>query len=318
MTVCIAAICGFGADKGPFVITAADRMITMGHLEFEPAQTKSVEMASHTLALFSGNMELHAVVAPKVRNRVNLLLEENGSVTVAEIADFYAEEFGFYRRQMAEREILVPRGLSFDRFLNRTNNHNMPHYQLSNIDSELLQYYIDSMAIIVGMDRSGAHIYKIRNPGVATCCDTECFACIGSGEPIASTQFMVSKFDKGWSFTDALWLTFVSKVRAQASGGVGDETDIAVITPENKIRKLDKENLNFLFGLFADNSAAETASTAKARSSISAYIQSLADTEQKEDAPHAAGVDQTAAEKATATPPQKEKQKRPRKLMPKE
>jgi hypothetical protein len=129
MTVCIAAVCNYGLNSQPVIVAASDRMITIGELEYEPEQTKTVNLASQTVALVAGDMQLHAAVVPKVYERIRLaLLDDPRNINVATIAEFYAEEFAFYRRTRAEREILVPRGLDFDRFLARQST--MAHYQV--------------------------------------------------------------------------------------------------------------------------------------------------------------------------------------------
>jgi hypothetical protein len=116
MTVCIAAVCSMGHERGPIIVAAADRMITIGHIEYEPAQTKMVTLATQTVGLFAGDMRLHALVVPKVLKRVGEVSAEAGSVTVEQIAEFYADEFLIYRRSLAEREIIAPLKMTLDTF----------------------------------------------------------------------------------------------------------------------------------------------------------------------------------------------------------
>lgn len=220
-------------------------------------------------------MSAHAVIVPKVRDKVNLEVAENGTMTVADIAECYAKEFSYYRRCLAERLILAPRGLDFDKFLNRLHNHNMPHYQLEKIDNQMVAFGVDASAIISGIDRSGAHIFKVVNPGVVVSCDTECFACIGAGEPLATTQFMVSRFDKNWSFPSSLWLAFYAKARAQSTGGVGRKTDLSVITAQHRIVDLDDGEKKQLFELYDSFIAEEEAASNRAVSAIQSHIDSF-------------------------------------------
>jgi 20S proteasome alpha/beta subunit len=257
MTVCIAAICGLGQDEGPYVVAAADRMITIGNLEYEPAQTKTVQFASTTIGLFSGAMELHAAVIPKVYERIsNHFKDENKTIMTSMIAEFYAEEFSYYRRAMAEREILFPRGLTLEKFYSSRQSL-MAHYQVDEIDNDLLSYYLDSCAIICGLDPTGAHIYVVRNPGKAECFDTPFFAAIGAGEPLATSQFMLSKFDKTWDLARALWLAYSAKIKAQAAGGVGNQSDLIVISGKHGIVTLSERNKAFLSGLLSESTKKE-------------------------------------------------------------
>jgi hypothetical protein len=62
MTVAIAAICNIGKDPGPIIVTASDRMITIGDIEYEPAQTKVITFATRTVALFAGDMGALAII----------------------------------------------------------------------------------------------------------------------------------------------------------------------------------------------------------------------------------------------------------------
>jgi 20S proteasome alpha/beta subunit len=290
MTVCIAALCGVGHERGPFIIAAADRMITIGDLEYEPAQTKTVNLAPHTIALFAGDMQLHASVVPKVLQKVKEATLER-TLSVAEVAEFYAEEYAYYRRLLAERTVLFPRGLNFDRFLTRQST--MSHHEVSKLDDLLATYFVDSSAIIAGIDGTGGHLYRIENPGVAVCYDTPYFAAIGSGEHLATTQFMFSRFDKTWDFASGLWLAFYAKARAEAAGGVGRQTDVVIITPENKIFPLTQEHKEFLYALFDTAVAKERAASSEAIAEIEKYIKSLG---RMTNSGEAAEVEQTAAE----------------------
>ncbi len=288
MTVCIAAVCNILEDRPPCVLVAADRMITIGDIEYEPAQTKSVFFAQNTVGLFAGDMQLHVAIIPKVQARIDEALREHPeNINVSQIAEFYAEEFAFYRRTLAEREILYPRGLSFDRFLTRQGT--MAHWQVNDLDSQLAAYYLDSTAIIAGIDPTGAHIYKIQNPGVAMCFDTPFFACTGAGASLATTQFMVASYDKMWPVERALWLTFVAKARAEMAGGVGRQTDMAIISPGRThiVTYAEKE---WLYELFKHAQAKENAAAAEAIEAITSYMKAEATKEERTTALTQTGV----------------------------
>lgn len=274
MTVCIAAVCGAGHEKGPFIVAAADRMITIGQLQYEPAQTKTVNLATQTIGLFAGDMQLHAAVVPRARAKITEATREgDGHISVAEIAEFYAEEFAYYRRGLAEREVLFPRGLDFDRFLMRQAT--MAHYQVSELDAQLASYYVDSTAIIAGIDETGGHLYLVGNPGIAACYDTPYFVATGAGEALATTQFMVARFDKTWDFAKTLWLTFSAKARAEVAGGVGRQTDLVIVAPGGQIIPLPDSQKEILYSLFDQVRAEESAASDKAAAEIEGYIRSL-------------------------------------------
>jgi 20S proteasome alpha/beta subunit len=270
MTVCIAAVCNFGPDQTPIVVGASDRMITIGDLEYEPEQTKIIYMASQTVGLFAGDMQLHASVVPKVMARIKTIIAEKNNIFVEEIADLYAEEFGNYRRKRAEKYFLAPLNLNSDNFL--VKQHEMLQEVAFDLTNKMLNSEIASDAIITGIDSSGAHIFRIHDPGVATCLDTAFFGAIGIGEPHASSQFMLAKFEKRWPVEKTLFLTYSAKTLAEAAAGVGKQTDMVVIRPGNQIYALTKEDLDKLDSLLATASDKSEAARQEAYAEIREYI----------------------------------------------
>jgi 20S proteasome alpha/beta subunit len=249
MTVCIAAVCNMGSDRPPCVVAACDRMITISGLQYEPQQRKVVQLGSSTIALFAGDMQLHAAVTPRALERIAELVRDRvpQRLTVKETADIYAEEFAYYRRKLAEREVLAPRNMDFEKFARLQTT--LPHYQVREIDALVAAHAIDSNAIIAGLDHTGAHIYKVRDPGVSDLFNIPYFACAGSGKDIAETQFMVAQYDKQWPLSKALWLTFSAKARAQVAGGVGPKTDLIIVSP-NAVDYATDSQLETLMDMF--------------------------------------------------------------------
>lgn len=291
MTVCIAAACNIGAQLPPFIVAASDRMITIGGLEYEPLQRKVFQLATSTIALFAGDMQLHAAVAPKAQARIRELVSDRDPqrLTVEEVAQSYAIEFAIYRRVLAEREILFPRNMDFDKFTRQ--QHILPHYQVREIDALLAAHAIDSSAIVAGVDHTGAHIYKIRDPGVAESFDTPFFACIGSGKDIAEAQFMVARYDKTWSLPKALWLAFSAKARAEVAGGVGPQTDLIVVTA-GSIEYANDPQLAELYRLFGQMRDRERAAQEEPVTILEGYFRAASETQ----------ADQRAGQDASPSP----------------
>lgn len=294
MTVAIGAICNIGANRPPCVVAACDRMVTIRGLQYEPHQRKTVELATTTVALFAGEMQLHAAVTPKTSERLKALTGERDQprLTVQEIAEIYAEEFGYYRRNLAEREVLVPRGLNFANLPRQLSG--WPHYQVRELDAMLAAHSVDSTAIIVGIDHLGAHIYVVRDPGVAASYAIPCFACAGSGKDIAEAQFMVAQYDKQWPLSKALWLAYSAKARAQVAGGVGPETDLIVIAP-GRIDYATDAQTKYLFEMFKHARAKENDAQNEAVSVLEVNLAMGAAKSQDQSAdqnvPQAGGID---------------------------
>jgi 20S proteasome alpha/beta subunit len=274
MTVCIAAVCNLGPDRLPVVICASDRMITINDLEYEPEQTKIIYMASQTVGLFAGDMQLHAVVVPKVMARIKTTVADKNNIFVEEIAEIYAEEFGIYRRNRAEKQFLAPLNLNADNFLIK--QHEMLPDIAFDLTNKMLNATIGSEAIITGIDSTGAHIFRIHDPGIATCLDTAFFAAIGIGEPHASSQFMLAKFEKRWPVEKTMFLTYSAKTLAEAAAGVGKQTDMVVIRPGNPIYALTTEDLATLDGLIKTAAEKDEIARQEAYGVIRAYIEESA------------------------------------------
>jgi hypothetical protein len=246
-------------------------MITIADLEYEPEQTKIIYMASQTVGLFAGDMQLHASVVPRVMARIKPIIAEKNNIFVEEIAELYAEEFGIYRRKRAEKYFLAPLNLNSDNFL--VKQHEMLQEVAFDLTNKMLNAEISSDAIIAGIDSTGAHIFRIHDPGVATCLDTAFFGAIGIGEPHASSQFMLAKFEKRWPIEKALFLTYSAKTLAEAAAGVGKQTDMVVIRPGHQIYALTKEDLAHLDNLLSTSSAKSEAAHQEAYGVIREYIE---------------------------------------------
>jgi hypothetical protein len=270
MTVCIAAVCNIGTNHLPVVICASDRMITINELEYEPEQSKIVYLASQTVGLFAGEMELHATIVPRAMHRIAEVIAANKTIRVEEIAEIYAGEFGIYRRERAAKKYLTPLNLTIDNFLQTE-----PQAIAFDLANKMMNEGIASEAIIAGIDATGAHIFKIHDPGIATCFDTPFFAAIGIGEGHASSQFMLAKFEKRWSLEKTLFLTYSAKTLAEAAAGVGKQTDVVIIRPATPepIYALTKDDLDALDGLLKTTTAKDEAARQEAYDFIAKYIE---------------------------------------------
>jgi 20S proteasome alpha/beta subunit len=272
MTVCIAAVCNVGPGKPVFVVAASDRMITIGEIEYEPDQTKAVELGTSTIGLLAGDMQVHAAVVPETMAQLKELTSNRDPprLTVQEIAEAYAKQFAYYRRSLAEREVLFPRGWDFERFARLQST--LPHYQVQDIDARLVAHALDASAIIAGLDHTGAHIYVVRDPGVAESFNTPFFACIGTGRDIARTQFMLAKFEKRWPLPNALWLTFSAKARAEVAGGVGPQTDLIAISSKGGIVYTEPGQKDDLYALFKRMTEREADAQREAIATLENYL----------------------------------------------
>lgn len=225
MTVCVAGYGNIGPDRGVALVAASDRMITINDTEFEPEQTKAVSLATQTLGLLAGEMEVHASVFPATME--NLKNYPPNPFLVKSIAEKYALEFAFYRRYIAEQEVLMPLGLTSAEFLEQKSG--MSDEFIRSITDLLLRHRQEAEAIIAGIDITGAHIYKVIDPGIAVSFDTPCFAAIGVGASHAETYLMGNKFSKNMDLAKLVYTIFAAKMTAEIASSVGSTTDLMII-----------------------------------------------------------------------------------------
>ncbi len=190
VTICIASMSVFELDNYnyPMLITATDRMLTSGDIQFEPYQTKVATLHTGILALVAGDASFQISVV----NDTFDLLEGEVDVTVKRAAEVYSEVFSRYRREQAELKYLSPLGLTIESFFQ--NQKHMSQETIDNIMYKLEGNGISAHAIISGVDPKGyVHIYTVKDPGKIVCQVAVGFAAIGAGEWHAQSLFMFNK-----------------------------------------------------------------------------------------------------------------------------
>lgn len=218
MTVCIAAMCTYSGMS--HIIGASDRMLTAGDIEFEPPQTKIYGLGVATVALVAGDAAAQATICDKTNREIM----RDGVTYVRDAAEIYARHFAEFRRKRNERTFLSPLGLDVNEFLRRQPG--MLASEVARLSRDLTYEELDIEGIVTGIDAHGAHIYVVRDPGVAECNDTVGFAAIGIGSNHAESQFMFAGYHPRETFEKALHLVYSAKKRAEVAPGVGLDTDI--------------------------------------------------------------------------------------------
>ena len=175
MTVCIAAICGSG-----YVIGAADRMLTAGDIQFQPAQSKVQQITSSVVLMMAGDASLQGEIVQRVLKDVTKRVVDDPENwwMVGDVADLYYEYCTQTSLKKAEGELLAPLGLTVESFYSQQ------------IATELINYDMpDVGCICCGIDPSGPHIYIVDKQGVR-CQDLVGFASVGVGMWHSNSQLM--------------------------------------------------------------------------------------------------------------------------------
>jgi 20S proteasome alpha/beta subunit len=228
LTVCIAATC----ENGTVVVGAADRMLTSGDIEFEPVQTKIINLTSSIVALISGDASFQVEVLYKVRDEVEARVKAQPTtwLRVEEVAQIYIKHWSSIRRNRAETQVLTPLGLDSGSFI--SGQQLMSPQLVDKLAAELLNYEVpDATTIFAGVDDIGAHVYTTRG-GRMSCDDAAGFSAIGAGAWHADSQLMFGGHTKFTTFADTLLLTYSAKKRSEVAPGVGSATDMFYIGPQ--------------------------------------------------------------------------------------
>lgn len=231
MTVCIAALFRFNystdpaaPDWGTAVLTASDRMITAGDVEYEPFQIKMGQITPYVAVLIAGDYTVHSHAIKTIHDRV----KGSTSYTPFNIATMYGSAIQEIQKKMAEDSILAPLGLNTDSFLAQQKE--MSDQFIANITMQLQDFRGPEVeAIIAGLENNFAHIYTVDQTGSVRSYDDVGFAAIGIGAWHARSTLMQARYVNTWNMAPTLAVTYAAKKSAEIAPGIGSETDIRLI-----------------------------------------------------------------------------------------
>ena len=209
---------------GYAAITASDKMITAGDVQYEPSQQKVAEITPRILLLIAGDFATHseAIQATKA----DLKGDENASPH--RVAIIYGQALQRIKRREAEDIFLAPFSMNTDSFLSQQND--LKDSFVSDLKDQLQGFQgQDVESLIVGTDDISPHIYWVDRNGSVRCMDDVSFHAIGIGAWHAKSQLMQAKYIKNTYFSTALTQIYAAKRRAEIAPGVGALTDIHIV-----------------------------------------------------------------------------------------
>jgi hypothetical protein len=224
MTVCIAALC---QDSGQaHAVIAADRMVTLGgFIEFEHTVPKMTAASSVAVAMVAGDALVGTKIAMDVAETV-----AGTDPPVSDIAQGLAARYEADRRVRLVQQILMPRGLDLASFYgsHQALNANI----VAMVDNQMQQFNLGVEILLAGVDRTGAHIYTVTNPGPPeNLHDAIGYAAIGSGAIHALQALIGFRHSAAAEYHETVFRAYAAKRRAEVAPGVGLDTDMAVISP---------------------------------------------------------------------------------------
>lgn len=237
MTVCIAALCQWWEDTGVIhagVVLASDRMITSREVrEYQPPQTKVFDLTPSIKVLVSGDALALLEICRKTKSEVARL----GLATVGSMAEVFRQQFVIYRTAHNEHRVLGQFGMDMNTFLREQRG--MAPAIVQQIYDDLTHWRqsdLNATAIIAGADAmTGAHIYRVSDPGTIQCFDAMGFVAIGMGAEHAESEFIDEEYVSSRPWGQALVLAYAAKRRAQSAPGVGDVTDLYYVDERAQI-----------------------------------------------------------------------------------
>ena len=243
MTICLALVC----ENQQSVVAVADRMVSVDFLslEFEQQTRKIDQIGRSFVALTSGDTLRHTDIVRESTEQISKMSQP----TVLEVASEVEERFIQHRQKLAEKSIMRRVGLDYGTFLEQQRN--LSPEVVSALMSEYQAVELDIEVLIVGVDSSGAHLYHINDPGVATCFDSIGYAAIGSGLPHAEGFLAEADYSTQISLNRAVWLAYVAKRRSERAPGVGSTyTDVLTIEIDGGVRFLNDGSMDQLASMY--------------------------------------------------------------------
>lgn len=223
MTQLVAALCQ--CEGKPRVIGVSDRMLSTGDmtLTFERDEPKISVITDKSAILTAGTLDEPDLIR-------DVKTKARGKEKITEIAELFKEAYQALRIKHIEDEILIPlAGIkSFKEYHEKQGA--LHDSVILDINERILKYNVRLALLLIGIDEQGGHIIQIENPGVWRSHDNVGFSCIGMGDRHAINVFAWYKYTPSIPLRDTIYIAFEAKKKAETAGGVGESTDIWIIS----------------------------------------------------------------------------------------
>ena len=229
MTVCIAALC----DRGRVCVVAADREVTIGfplNIAFEHHERKIDALSDYCVAMSAGN----ALVAAETVALARRAIIAGGTRDIAIASEQFRDAYMGLHLARAEQLILGPRGITLAEF-KATGAQQIPQALYSQIDNLFWNFTLNTDFILAGVDEGGAHIswvhyHGVQGQGWLERFDKLGYQAIGSGGSHAAILLSLTGQHRDLDTAETVYNVYCAKVNAEVAPGVGDATDMAVIS----------------------------------------------------------------------------------------
>jgi len=216
----------------------SDRMLTAGDIQFQPSSSKIWVITRSIVMMAAGDVGLQSEIYTEVSKVVaaHVAATPTDWLRVEAVAELYRRSYFEIQKRRAEKEILLPLGLTSETFL--TMQKAMDPGLVSDLAKELIGYRMPPVAAVIAGNNPyienpesvSAHIFTVEN-GSLVCADKVGFACVGAGAWHANSTLMLAGHTPATPPAKALLSMYSAKKRAEVAPGVGGETDNFIVTP---------------------------------------------------------------------------------------
>jgi 20S proteasome alpha/beta subunit len=233
MTICVAAI-GVDDKNKEIIVFATDHMVSIGNLgQFEKTISKFKEINANTVAMLSGN--------PLIFDE--LLKDCCKSKDFDEIKEIIHKNMGQVKDAQIKSQILDIFKMDFE-YIKEILKGEVRNEYMAHILRSLAEASLQTSILLIGFKEHQAQITEVREIGMQDYRDID-FGCIGSGSVQAMNTLLFQRHSKSDSLAVTLYNVYKAKRNAEVAVGVGEETDIVILT-EKGITKIDGEKIEIL------------------------------------------------------------------------
>ena len=271
-------------------------MLTSGDIQYEPPSHKTFALTKYVVSMMSGDAAFYTEIMDSVLEELRERHDQR--VPVAEIARMFVGFRNEALRQRAENAILGPLGLKSESFLQQQQF--MDAQLVDKLATELLNFDVPGIDVIIAGVDVRSQIYVMVD-GDLSCNNAIGFASVGSGSRHAESQFMLARHSWTSPLAETLFLTYAAKKRSEVAPGVGRDTDMIMIHPdETGITEINPEIITRLEAVYDDLRLKEEANFEAASRKVVSYVEEItasAGAASQEEAParQPSSVDQKAS-----------------------
>ncbi len=226
MTVIIAGVCG---DK---VVMVGDRLDMLEEERYEQRKPKICCLTERVCAGLAGTSGFE-----------NELFNNVKSGKVSEIYELLKERYRKLRAKLIKERLLSKFGVESIEELKSLLG-DMP--EVCSYYLEEIKDYDPDIKILIGGVDSEPHIFAIGNPGAGASFDNPGFYAIGTGEKEATMMLNFLNFRKDLTLKTCILYLYIAKKAAEIAVGVGEKTDIFVISKDG-VKRVDEKDYYLMF-----------------------------------------------------------------------